>query len=226
MNRVGLARGGIVVDGRVVPLFSGSVHYWRLERGIWKEALLATKRLGVSLIDTYVPWGVHEMAEGETDFGANDARLDVVAFLRLVHELGLLAIVRPGPHVNAELTYFGIPERIIWDAACQARSPQGNPVMLPMAPVGFPVPSYASTAFLAEADNGWQCGRAARAPGFPRGPSCFARSTTRVRSTSATVSTTRTTGPKRFRFIAHFCEEIRHRSRARARLRAAGRSIR
>ena len=26
-------------------------------------------------------------------------------------------IARPGPHITAELTYFGIPERIIWDPA-------------------------------------------------------------------------------------------------------------
>ena len=71
-----------------------------------------------------------------------------------MHELGLYAIVRPGPHINAELTYFGIPERVVWDPACQARSPGDNPVMLPMVPVGFPVPSYASEAFLAETARG------------------------------------------------------------------------
>jgi beta-galactosidase len=171
VNRVGLARGGIVIDGRVVPLYSGSVHYWRLERDVWRDALVATKRLGVRLIDTYVPWGVHENAQGGVDFGENDARLDVAQFLRLVHELGLFAIVRPGPHVNAELTHFGIPERIIWDPACQARSPQGNPVMLPMVPVGFPVPSYASAAFLEEAEKWLAQAAALLAPlRFPEGP--------------------------------------------------------
>src|SRR6266536_920878 len=152
-NRVGLARGGIVVAGKTVPLYSGSVHYWRLEREMWRAALLQTQKLGVRIIDTYVPWGVHETASGEIDFGEGDPRRDVVAFLRLIHELGLLAIVRPGPHVNAELTFFGLPERIVWDPACQARSPEDNPVMLPMVPVGFPVPSYASEAFLREAEK-------------------------------------------------------------------------
>jgi beta-galactosidase len=56
-------------------------------------------------------------------------------------------VLRPGPHINAELTYFGLPERIVWDRACQARTPQGHPVMLPIVPVAFPVPSYASDAF-------------------------------------------------------------------------------
>jgi beta-galactosidase len=169
--RVGLSRAGIIVEGRLVPLYSGSVHYWRIERDVWKDALLETKRLGVRLIDTYVPWSVHETASGETDFGEKDPNLDVAAFLRLVHELDLLAIVRPGPHINGELTHFGIPERIIWDPACQARSPQGNPVMLPMVPVGFPVPSYASAAFFGEAEKWLVKAAAVLAPlRFPEGP--------------------------------------------------------
>src|SRR6266540_1615430 len=120
-QRVGLARGGIVLAGETVPLYSASVHYWRLEREVWRSAL----------IDTYVPWGVHETPAGDMDFGEGDPRRDVAAFLQMVHELGLLAIVRPGPHINAELTFFGLPERIVWDPACQARSPENNPVMLP-----------------------------------------------------------------------------------------------
>jgi beta-galactosidase len=76
-----------------------------------------------------------------------------VRFLRLAQDIGLLAIVRPGPHINAELTYFGIPERVIWNRDCQARSPRGKPVVLPVPPLAFPVPSYASVAFLDEADR-------------------------------------------------------------------------
>src|SRR5262249_25697182 len=88
---------------------------------------------------------------GRLELGRADPRLDVGAFLRMAHEIGLYAIARPGPHINAELTYFGIPERIIWDPTCQARSSRNHPVMLPMLPFAFPVPSYASEAFLDEA---------------------------------------------------------------------------
>ncbi|HKQ70027.1 MAG TPA: beta-galactosidase, partial [Polyangiaceae bacterium] len=151
-RKISFAKGGVVVGDRTVPLYSASVHYWRLERDVWRDALVETQKLGVRFIDTYVPWGVHETSKGKADFGATDPRRDVVAFLELAHELGLLAIVRPGPHINAELTFFGVPERVVWDPACQARSPEGNPVMLPMVPVGFPVPSYVSEAFLAETD--------------------------------------------------------------------------
>lgn len=152
--RATLCRAGLRLGDRTVPLRSGSVHYWRLDPRDWRRALEQTRAMGLHLVDTYVPWGVHEAAPGDFDFGDRDPRLDVAAFLRIAHEVGLLAIVRPGPHVNAELTYFGLPERVVWSPDCQARTPKGNPVMLPMVPVAFPVPSYASEAFHAEV-RGW-----------------------------------------------------------------------
>ena len=136
-----------------MPLVSGSVHYWRLDPREWLASLTALQSLGIDIVDVYLPWGVHEQTDGSLDFGARDARLDAVRFLNLAHSLGLLAIVRPGPHINAELTYFGIPERVVWNRDCQARSPRGLPVVLPVPPLAFPVPSYASVAFLDEADR-------------------------------------------------------------------------
>ncbi|NUQ78151.1 MAG: beta-galactosidase [Polyangiaceae bacterium] len=144
---VRLVPGGLSVGGEPVPLYAGSVHYWRLDPRDWRACLEATKALGARLVDLYIPWNVHETAPGQFDFGRTDARRDVASFLRIAHEVGLYAIARPGPHINAELTYFGIPERIIWDPPCQARSRSGHPVMLPMLPFAFPVPSYASEAF-------------------------------------------------------------------------------
>ena len=127
------------------------MHYWRHSPSEWGAGLDAMCALGFKVVDIYVPWAVHEREDGELDFGEHDARLDVARFLAMAHERGLYALVRPGPHINAELTFFGLPERIVWDRACQARTPRGNPVMLPMVPVAFPVPSYASDAFHREA---------------------------------------------------------------------------
>ncbi len=130
------------------------MHYWRLEPSAWGAGLDAMRAMGMRVVDTYVPWGAHEVSPGVFDFGRSRPRLDVVRFLEMVHERKMLAIVRPGPHINAEMTYFGLPERVVWDAACQAKTPQGNPVMLPIVPVAFPVPSYASEAFHEEVE-GW-----------------------------------------------------------------------
>jgi len=128
------------------------MHYWRLDPSAWGRGLDAMRAMGMRVVDTYVPWGAHEVSTRVFDFGQTRPRLDVVRFLEMVHARGMLAIVRPGPHINAELTYFGLPERVVWDPACQAKTPQGNPVMLPIVPIAFPVPSYASEAFHEEVE--------------------------------------------------------------------------
>ncbi|HTQ07977.1 MAG TPA: beta-galactosidase [Polyangiaceae bacterium] len=150
-QKVELVPAGIRVGEEVVPLLAGTAHYWRLEPEAWRSALEGMRGLGLTLLDTYVPWGVHERGTGDFDFGKIDPKLDVVRFVRLAGELGLYVIVRPGPHINAELTCFGIPERVIWTKECQAVSAGGKPVALPVPPLAFPVPSYASEAFHAEA---------------------------------------------------------------------------
>src|SRR5258708_1732038 len=143
-------------DGEVLPLWAGAMHYWRHPPRDWRIGLEAMKKMGLRIVDTYVPWGVHETAPGEYDFGERDPRLNVARFLELAHEVGLRCLLRPGPHINAELTFFGLPERIVWDPQCQARTPGGHPVMLPIVPVAFPVPSYASGVFFEETSRWYQ----------------------------------------------------------------------
>lgn len=127
------------------------MHYWRVPRTDWRSALTSVRDLGLHMVETYIPWAPHEQPGADGfDFGDKDPQLDVGAFLDLVHSLGMFAFVRPGPHINAELTRFGIPSRIIEDPACQARSPTGKPVLLPFPPQMFPVPSYASQRYREE----------------------------------------------------------------------------
>lgn len=140
--------------GEVLPLWAGAMHYWRHAPHEWRAGLEAMRSMGLRLVDTYVPWAEHEIAPGEYDFGEKNPRLDAAAFLEIAHDVGLRCVLRPGPHINAELTFFGLPERVVWDPECQARTPGGHPVMLPIVPVAFPVPSYASDAFLEET-AGW-----------------------------------------------------------------------
>ena len=162
---------GLEIGGKRVPLLAGAVHYWRLDPDDWRACLESTKSLGLGIIDVYVPWGVHEITPGNIELGLSDPKRDVAAFLKLCHELGLYVILRPGPHINAELTYFGIPERVVWDKDCQAQSPDGHPVMLPMVPVAFPVPSYASRSFQDEAARWLRViGEAMTGLRYPDGP--------------------------------------------------------
>lgn len=168
---VGLCAEGLLVGEQHVPLHAGSVHYWRLDPNDWRACLESCRRLGLRLIDVYVPWDVHELAKGRFDFGEHSPRNDVAAFLRIVHELGMYAIARPGPHINAELSWFGIPKRVLWDPRCQARCPSGKPVVLPAPPVAFPVPSFASDAFLKQTAKWLKAAGAVLSPlRWPDGP--------------------------------------------------------
>jgi beta-galactosidase len=161
------------LDGseKVIPLCGGAMHYFRHDPADWPRGLDAMKAMGLSVVDIYVPWGVHETARERFDFGSEHAWLNVREFVRLCAERDLYVVLRPGPHINAELTYFGLPERIVWTDACQARTPKGNPVMLPMVPLAFPVPSYASDVFHEETARWFEAvGREVADLQYPHGP--------------------------------------------------------
>jgi len=161
----GLTLGG--PDGRELAFFAAELHYWRVPSSSWADCLAALRTLGFELVSTYVPWSVHE-TDGRLDWtGARD----LPAFLAEVERAGMLAVLKPGPHINAELTYFGYPERIVRDRAMQARSARETPVWMPAPPHMFPVPSYASQAFRAAA-SGWlrAFGEVVQPHLFPEGP--------------------------------------------------------
>ncbi len=151
---VTLTEYGLKINGRHVPVYSGTIHYWRLERDRWALILDRAKALGFNMIETYIPWSIHETAPGHFDWGQDDPRKDVEAFLRLCEEKGLWLLVRPGPLINAELTDFGFPEWVLLDPEVQARTGVGGIHLDAMAglhpPHQFPVPSYASEKFFFE----------------------------------------------------------------------------
>ncbi len=167
-----LRAGGLDLGGGdVLPLRAGAMHYYHHAPSDWGPGLDAMVSIGLKLVDVYVPWGRHEIEAGRFDFGQKNPRLDVARFLRMADERGLKAILRPGPHINAELTFFGLPERVIWDRECQARTPRNHPVMLPVPPLAFPVPSYASDAFHEETTRWFEAMAAVTAPlCHPHGP--------------------------------------------------------
>ncbi len=149
---VALTADGLRIADASVPVYSGTLHYWRLERALWPQILDQVQALGFRMVETYIPWSVHEIAPGEFDWGQIDERKDIEGFIELCAERGLWLIVRPGPLINAELTDFGFPEWILLDPAMQAHTAQDTlHYSLAFAlhpPHQFPVPSYASLAFL------------------------------------------------------------------------------
>ena len=138
-----------------LPFLAGAMHYYHVPRRHWGRCLDRFVELGLPLVDTYVPWAIHERAPGRYDFGdgpvTDGFERDLGGFLDACTERGLKVILRPGPHINGELTYFGFPQRVLADARCLAVGSLGNPVVLPVPPRAFAVPSYASKTFLQEA---------------------------------------------------------------------------
>lgn len=154
-----------------IPLYSGALHYFHLSPARWRDALYALKALGLPMVETYVPWDVHELGPGRFDFGADRPELDLGAFLDLAHALELKVFLRPGPHINGELTRFGLPARVVHDPLCQARSPQQRPVYNGFPPQMFPVPSFASDTFQAETARWFEAvAEVVRPRIWPRGP--------------------------------------------------------
>lgn len=141
---------GIVLNGTVHPLWSGSFQYWRSDRKEWERILDSIVSLGFHMVETYVPWGVHELEKGRYDFGDSDPNKDLRAFCRLCREREIYILLRPGPHINAEMDYFGYPERIVMNPAYMARTYDQDPLVYPYSPRPFPVLSYASDEFFQE----------------------------------------------------------------------------
>ncbi len=145
-----LEGNSIKVEGQQLPLYSGSVDYWRIPRDKWEGVLERINALGFRFISTAVPWNLHEVASDLFDFGTTDKQRDIEGFLTLCREKGLYVTVRPGPNVNAELNYYGYPKRILYDPEIQAVSAFGTRVIIPATPNPFPMPSYASEKFYDE----------------------------------------------------------------------------
>ncbi len=147
-------RGLVVHQGaghRHLPFYAGAMHYWRVDPASWADCLSTIRDLGLTIVETYVPWRVHEPAAGQRVW---NRERDLARFLDAADAAGLAVVLRPGPLINAELTSFGMPDHVLADPACQARSANGAPVWMPLPPRGWPVPSYASAAFR-DRVHGW-----------------------------------------------------------------------
>ena len=95
-----------LLDGKRIWLVSGSIHYFRVPRELWRDRLLKAKRAGLNCISTPVAWNFHEPTEGNWQF--EDTR-DVAAFVRLAGEMGLYVILCPGPYIHADWDFGGLP---------------------------------------------------------------------------------------------------------------------
>ena len=98
---------GFIIHGKRTFVVAGEVQYARIPRALWRDRLLRIKRAGYNTVQTYAYWNFHEPREGQFDFTTDNH--DFEGFLKLIHSLGMYAIVRPGPYINAEWDTGGLP---------------------------------------------------------------------------------------------------------------------
>ena len=106
MRELKIEGNHFLLDGNPFRVAAGAMHYFRVPREYWKDRLLKIKACGFNAVETYVAWNLHEPTEGAFDFSGN---LDLGAYLDLIRELGMLAIVRPGPYICSEWEFGGFP---------------------------------------------------------------------------------------------------------------------
>jgi len=95
------------INGRDALIFSGSFHYPRCPKALWRDRLAKLKQIGLNTIETCVFWNYHEPEEGHADLS------EFEEFVKLVKELGFWMIVRPGPYVSAEWDVGGFPHWVV-----------------------------------------------------------------------------------------------------------------
>ena len=97
-------------DGRPWLPVMGEIHYARVPRQDWDEAILKMKADGIEIIATYVFWIHHEEEEGQFDWSGNRSLRDFVAACRC-H--GMWVLARIGPWCHGEVRNGGFPDWLL-----------------------------------------------------------------------------------------------------------------
>ncbi len=142
---IGRASAGHAEVERRIPMWAATFAYWQLDRGQWPRCLRAIHAQGIPVVHAQVPWCVHEHEPGEHDW--RESR-DLAAWIADARAAGLAVTLGIGPSAGVELPGFGVPDHVLAEPACLARTRHGTPAWLPLGPPAKPIPSYASEVFL------------------------------------------------------------------------------
>ncbi len=106
MAKVTLSPNQIHIDGKPFELICGDIHYFRIYPGGLRRRLELMKAFGLTAVQTYVPWNLHEPKKGEFCF---NGLCDLEGFLALCAELELKVLLRPSPYICSEWELGGLP---------------------------------------------------------------------------------------------------------------------
>lgn len=94
------------LDGKPFRYVSGSMHYMRVPRELWRDRMLKIRAAGFNALQFVVEWNIHEPSPGKFDFSGQK---DINAYIALAQEVGLYVHLRPGPYICAERNGGGLP---------------------------------------------------------------------------------------------------------------------
>lgn len=85
---------------------AGDIHYYRIYPGGLRRRLEYAKAFGITVLQTYVPWNLHEPEKGQFCF---DGLCDLEGYLKLAQEIGFKVLLRPSPYICGEWDMGGLP---------------------------------------------------------------------------------------------------------------------
>src|ERR1700761_9433476 len=85
-----LKDGQFFMDGRPFQILAGEMHYARIPRARWRQAMRMARAMGLNTVTTYVFWNLHEPEPGRFDFSGQN---DLAEYLRIAQQEGLYVIL-------------------------------------------------------------------------------------------------------------------------------------
>ena len=111
--------GKLYLNDKPFFLLSGDIHYFRVHPSDWEKRLRLMKDFGLTAIQTYCPWNLHEPKQGTFDFSG---LLDLGSFLDLADQVGMKVLLRPAPYICSEWDFGGMPSWLAKDRDAVLRS--------------------------------------------------------------------------------------------------------
>lgn len=95
-----------LLNDQPFTIVAGALQYFRIPKEYWRDRLLKLKAGGFNAVVVNVAWNCHQKNEGTFDFSDNN---NVESFLDLAADIGLYAIVCPGPYIGCDWDFGGFP---------------------------------------------------------------------------------------------------------------------
>ncbi|KAF7531211.1 hypothetical protein G7054_g9091 [Neopestalotiopsis clavispora] len=96
----------LFIHGQRVMIMSGELHPWRLVPSLYDDIFQKIKALGFNCVSFYVMWALVEAAPGNL---TAEGVFAYEPFFKAASRAGIYLIARPGPYINAEVSFGGYP---------------------------------------------------------------------------------------------------------------------